>query len=316
MGVAEETAAGPAAWLRARLGGVAVPATLAWDEVARRDAGTYEERLLEYADDEGEATPAYLLLPKRRLLCAGIVVFHQHNSQWHLGKSEVAGHAGDPLQAFGPALARRGVAVLAPDAIGFEDRRVGTRGTVAAEDDWVQHYNQMAHRLLRGDLLMRKVVDDAMRAFTVLRGQEGVDPDRLGTLGHSFGGTTALYHAVLDGRPAFVGVSGAVCSFATRMRRGTSIGMVEAVPGLAKAWEMSDILATARRAGRGVLVVSASDDRFSRDADEVVAAARSRLGAQDAPPAIDHVRFVGDHPLTRERVDAIVEWVVRESGRP
>jgi len=48
--------------------------------------------------------PALLLVPEHP--CgAGVVALHQHNSQWHLGKSEVAGLAGEPLQAFGPALA-------------------------------------------------------------------------------------------------------------------------------------------------------------------------------------------------------------------
>ena len=76
------------------------------------------------------------------------MVFHQHNGAFHLGKSEVAGLVGDPFQAFGPALARRGIAVLAPDAVSFEDRRASGSGTDPHERDWLQHYNAMAYRLI------------------------------------------------------------------------------------------------------------------------------------------------------------------------
>lgn len=71
--------------------------------------------------------PALLLTPERPS-GAAVVVHHQHHAQWHLGKSEVAGLDGDRWQAFGPALARRGVTVMAHDAVGFEDRRPGGPG--------------------------------------------------------------------------------------------------------------------------------------------------------------------------------------------
>ncbi|MEO0559743.1 MAG: hypothetical protein AAF170_16345, partial [Bacteroidota bacterium] len=83
----------------------------------------YTRKRLEYEGLEGDPIPAILFMPRGTGPVGGVVIFHQHAGEWHLGKSEVAGDAGDPLQAFGPALASRGVAVLAPDAITFEDRR-------------------------------------------------------------------------------------------------------------------------------------------------------------------------------------------------
>lgn len=41
-----------------------------------------------------------------------VLINHQHNGERHLGKSEVCGLAGNPLQAFGPELARHGFVVL------------------------------------------------------------------------------------------------------------------------------------------------------------------------------------------------------------
>ena len=39
----------------------------------------------------------------------GIAVWHQHNGEWHLGKSEPAGLAGNPMHHTGAALAKRGL---------------------------------------------------------------------------------------------------------------------------------------------------------------------------------------------------------------
>ena len=83
----------------------------------------FERERIGYNGLEGDRIPAFLFTPQGRAARGGVVVFHQHNGEFHFGKSEVAGIVGDPFQAFAPALARRGLAVLAPDAITFEDRR-------------------------------------------------------------------------------------------------------------------------------------------------------------------------------------------------
>lgn len=116
----------------------------------------YERQALRYRVADGDVVDAFFLRPQGAGPFPAVVAYHQHNSQWHLGKSEVAGVAGDPLQAFGPALAARGVAVIAPDQLGFEDRRRNARGTAVGPDDWLEYYNAMAYRLLRGELLMTR----------------------------------------------------------------------------------------------------------------------------------------------------------------
>src|SRR4029450_974117 len=80
--------------------------------------GGYARSLVEYPAPDGDRIEAYLFEPDATPTRA-VLALHQHNSQWTMGKSEIAGLTGDPLQAFGPALARRGVLVLAPDAVGF-----------------------------------------------------------------------------------------------------------------------------------------------------------------------------------------------------
>lgn len=263
-------------------------------------ADGYDRTRIGYAGLEGDAIPAFLFTPQDRVPVGGVVVFHQHNGEFHFGKSEVAGLVGDPFQAFGPALARRGLAVLAPDAITFEDRRAAVRGVEPDDYDWLQHYSAMSWRLLDGDTLMRKCLDDAQRALGVLLQATGLDPQRVGIAGHSYGGYTALYHAAVDARCRFACISGSVCSFETRRRAQTGIVLFEAVPGLAQLLETHDVLAAI--GPRPTLVVSGSEDKYARDADAVVAHVSGDF--------ITALRVARGHALDQESFDAIVDWLV------
>ena len=157
---------------------------------------------------DGDEMPAYLLRPINVTTAPGVLALHQHASQWHLGKSEVAGLVGDQTNAFGPALAKAGLMVLAPDAVGFEDRRRTTSGTDPHPDDAAQHERELAYRLLHGETLAQKVINDAQTALSALIARTEVDPARVGVLGHSFGGNTVIFHAAVDQRVRFAATSG------------------------------------------------------------------------------------------------------------
>ena len=269
-----------------------VTAPLETVESHRRDG--YAERLVRYAD-----VPAYLLTPAGEGPFPAVAAFHQHNSEWHLGKSEVAGLAGDPLQAFGPALARRGVVVLAPDAIAFEDRR-------RAAGDGLGHFNEMAYRLLEGRLLATDVLADAARAVSVLAGLEEVDGGRIGALGHSYGGSTAIFLAALDERVRFACSSGAACTYRRRIADGTGIELAQLIPGILRAGDLDDVVALI--APRPLLLVSATSDPYSADADEI----EGRVAHGWA--ALEHARYDGSHALTSERFERIVDWVASRAA--
>lgn len=285
--------------LRERLN-LAVPAPVGFQRGEVKEADGFVRERIEYRGLEGDLIPAFLFTPTGRATLGGVVVFHQHNGEFHFGKSEVAGEVGDAFQAFGPALARRGLAVLAPDSITFEDRRGAVRGVEPDHYDWLQHYSAMSYRLLDGDLLMRKCLDDAQRALSVLIQAAEIDERRVGVAGHSYGGYTALYHAALDARCRFACISGAVCSFETRRREGTGITLFEAVPGLARQLDTHDVLAAI--GPRPTMVVSGTQDKYSRDADHVV--------SKVAGDFITELRVDRGHALDQDRFDAIVEWIV------
>jgi dienelactone hydrolase len=262
----------------------------------RRDG--YVEHVVSYV-----GLPALLLAPDEP--CGGgVVVHHQHHSQWHLGKSEVAGVAGERWQAFGPALARRGVTVLAPDAIGFEDRRPGGPGTEARPSDADDYFATMTHHLVRGRPLMRTVLADAAAAHGAL----GTLTGRVGGLGHSMGGATALWHAALDARVAFVAASGCACTYRDRIERGVGIEAAQAIPGVLELADLDEVVALI--APRPLLIVSADEDNYSRDAPAIVDIAAR---AYERSGALTHIRASGGHALTQDRFEAIIEWVIAQA---
>ena len=291
---------------------VVAPPVQVLDRVSRE---RFDMARIEFAGDEGDAIPAFLLLPHGEGPFPAVLVHHQHHGERHLGKSEVAGLAGDPLQAFGPALAERGLVVLAPDSIAFEDRRPNQKGTAAgrsSDEDWAQHYNQMAYRLVRGDTLMRKVLSDALRATALLAADPRVDARRIGLLGHSYGGNTVLFQGAVDDRAAFACSSGAAASYRGKMKSGTGIEMAEVIPGFTGRWDVEDLIAAA--APRPMLIVSAEDDAYSLDANDVVARAHAAYESCGAGARLEHRRFPGGHPLTQDRFDTIVKWVSRAAS--
>ncbi|MCA9055847.1 MAG: hypothetical protein KDA75_18560, partial [Planctomycetaceae bacterium] len=88
------------------------------DRTEQRDG--YRLEWLDYAVESGDRVPAVLLVPdgvSSQSPAPGICVWHQHNGEWHLGKSEPAGLAGNPMHHTGVALARLGYVVLCPDAL-------------------------------------------------------------------------------------------------------------------------------------------------------------------------------------------------------
>lgn len=274
----------------------------------RRDG--YVEQVVDYEGDEGNV-PALLLIPEHPR-GAGVVVHHQHHTEWQFGKSEAAGLCGDPRQAFGPALARRGVTVIAPDAVGFEDRRPGWPGTDARESDASDYFTTMCYRLVRGRPLMCTVLADAAAAHSMLAGLDGVDETRIGAIGHSMGGATVLFHAALDERLAFAVVSGSAGTYKDRMIHGVGIECAQAIPSVLEVGDVDDIAGLV--APRSLLLCSADDDEYSRDAPHIAAAAACTFRNAGAPEALQHYRAHGGHALTEERFDAIVDWVMTRLG--
>jgi dienelactone hydrolase len=264
-------------------------------------ADGYRRARISYPDAQGEPIPALLLVPEGEGPFPSVLALHQHNGERHWGKSEVAGLVGDPHNAFGPALARKGVLVLAPDARHFEDRRTGVTGTEPHRNDFVQHYNGLAHALVRGDTLARPVLDDCLRAVSVLSVHPGAVRGTMGVLGHSFGGNLALFLAALDQRVRWCVASGAACTYRHKLAHGTGLEFSLVVPGIAEMLDIDDVVGLI--APRPTLLVSAEKDPYSADAPEIVAK------LEPTYRRLRHMRYAGGHALDQERFDDILGWI-------
>jgi dienelactone hydrolase len=289
----------------------------------RWEEESYTRYLVEYDSSDGDVIEAFLLLPNGTGPFPGVLALHQHASQWTIGKSEICGLAGDRYQAFGPALARRGICVLTPDAIGFESRMAssGAGENLAPKLDperasaahWLQYYNALSYRLLRGDTLMRKVLSDSATGLAVLARHSQVDNRRLGVVGHSFGGNVALFLGALEPKLRYICSSGAACTYRRRMQDGTGIEFSQVIPGFTTRFDTDDLVKC--MAPRRVLLVSSSEDPFTRDADDVVRSARATFEALGRSDHLFHVRTEGGHALDEKRHNAVIEWLTSEANR-
>lgn len=148
----------------------------------------YRLEWVSYEVEPGERVPAIVIVPdgvKDRSRVPGIAVWHQHNGEWHLGKSEPAGLAGNPMHHTGVALARLGYVVLCPDALCFEQRRDPT-GTL--KDGSFERFEFLRY-VVAGKSMAWKNILDMRRAVDYLASRPEVDAERLGCYGHSMGST-------------------------------------------------------------------------------------------------------------------------------
>ncbi len=147
----------------------------------------YRIERIAFETEPGDWVPACVLVPDGARNAPGIAVWHQHNGEYHLGKSEPAGLAGNPMHHTGAALAKAGFVVLCPDALCFEERQ-DPDGKLAGGN---YERFQFLKYVVRGKCLAWKNILDMRRAVDVLAARPEVDGGRLGCYGHSMGSSHA-----------------------------------------------------------------------------------------------------------------------------
>jgi len=146
----------------------------------------YRIESLTYEVEPGDRVAAMLLVPEgvdAERPAPAVAVWHQHNGQWHLGKSEPAGLAGNPMHHTGAALAREGYVVLCPDALCFEERQSPHLKAGSFERFEFLRY------VVAGKCMAWKNILDMRRAIDYLCSRPEVQKDRIGCYGHSMGST-------------------------------------------------------------------------------------------------------------------------------
>ncbi len=211
------------------------------------DEGAFTRSFVTYEVEPGERVPAWLLVPAGEQPAGGwpaILAIHQHGGQYHLGKSELVGLVGDAQYAYGADLCRRGYVVLCPDMLCFEERRpAGGERQVGQDLDGFSYERYVfTSYLLNGACLQTKYLHDLTCALDFLTTYPGVNPARLGVIGHSLGGQEALWLTWYDAR---ITVAVSSCGFSlarTLIRDGINHNFALYIPGLLTVCDLDSLV--------------------------------------------------------------------------
>jgi dienelactone hydrolase len=147
---------------------------------------------ISFAAEKNDRVPAWLFIPSsQKNPVPGILCLHKTID---IGKSEPAGLGGSPDLCYALELAKRGYVTLAPDYPNFGE----------------YSYNPYSHGYVSASM---KGIWNHMAAVDLLQSLPGVDPERIGCIGHSLGGHNSLFLAVFDTRIKAVVTSCGFCSF-------------------------------------------------------------------------------------------------------
>ena len=160
------------------------------EQVGEEDGESYTLEKLVLDLNGIEAVPAFLALPKTRLVRAPAILYnHAHGGEYGIGKNElIEGRSALQDPPYAEALARRGICALCIDTWAFNERSGKTESETFKEMLW------------QGRVMWGMMVYDSLRALDYLVSRKEVNPDRIGTLGISMGSTMAWWTAALDER--------------------------------------------------------------------------------------------------------------------
>ena len=260
----------------------------------------FREHRVEYDVESGERIGAFLLVPDGvDGPTPAVFCHHQHASNFELGKSEVVGHAGDANQAIGPELARLGYVVIAPDAIAFEERN-WSLPTGQAE------YLELAFRLVQGKTLLAKAVHDVSVGIDYLGSLDFVAPERIGFIGHSYGGRMAIWAAALDNRIK-VSVSNCGCvNYKDSLDRDVGIQAEFCVPNILSFGDVEDVVRLV--APRALYISATNKDKYSRGAQAMCDYASDAFPERQLQCKV----WEGSHVFTPEMRNAAYQFLAEK----
>jgi dienelactone hydrolase len=168
----------------------------------------YVRYKMRYVVGDQEKIHAYLYIPNTAKKDPGfpaILAMHQMNDY---GKDEVAGIHGSKDYGYGYELAKRGYVVIAPDYLSMGERIfLGKQ-----KFDTLPFYKKYPNWSMVG-----KDIQDSMSAIDVLYTMNVVDQEKIGVIGHSHGGSNAIFAMAMDERIS-AGVSN--CGFSVISEEG------------------------------------------------------------------------------------------------
>jgi len=260
-------------------------------------------QLVRYEVEPGISTEAYLLrpaspsppppLPPGARGGRGVAVFH---STVDHSIRQPAGVEGAAEKAFGLKLARKGCVAFCPRNYLWPEN-----GRIAAQEEAQKFLERQPKS--KG---MAKMLYDALVAVDILANLPGVDPQRIGAVGHSLGAKETLYLAAFDERvKATVSSEGGIGTKFSNWNAPWYLG--PAIDEPAFTHEHHELLALA--APRPFLLVGGE----SADGDRgwpFIAAAQPVYELYGQPARIGQFNHRQGHAVPQEAERRIEEWLL------
>lgn len=300
--------------LRECLGPFPEPCELDPETIEVVDEGSYWREKVIFNSELDMAVVAYVLVPKdvrdgeRR---PAILACHGHGN----GKDDVCGiDHGERGRVEGITnlnydyarqLVMRGYVVVAPDWRGFGERKLG--GSLPPRDSCNVLFIK---GMLLGANLLTLNVWDAMQSVTYLQSRLDVDPDRIGCVGLSYGGTMTLFASALDERIRCAVVSCYLNTFESYALGLANFCGAQTPAGLLQYGEMSDVASLI--APRPLLAESGiRDGGFPiDDSRKAATAVRHSYAVAGVPKRFDVDEFDAGHRWSgRKAYDWLEKWL-------
>ncbi|NLJ40065.1 MAG: dienelactone hydrolase [Clostridiales bacterium] len=208
---------------------------------------------------------------------------------------------------FAVELVKRGFIVIAPDLLGFGDRRLDADKDKAAEENSCHMIS--TYLLMLGKTMAGHRTYDVLRTIDYLETREDVDVDRIGIMGISGGALVCGFATALDDRIKAVVLSGYTNTFLDSVM--SIFHCVDNfIPGIVNHAEMPDLLGLI--APRPLLVESGTEDPIfpietAKIAYERIKGVYRFLGEEEK---IDSDFFEGEHEISGAKAyDWLKRWL-------
>jgi hypothetical protein len=285
--------------------------------LSEEDGGTYVRRKVSLQVQPGDRMPAYLLVPKNlRGRVPAVLCFY--GTTRGAGKDTLVGLSGpapgtppEKNRAFALDMVEAGFVAFAADYLRDGERiRPGRRPY-----DTTDFYREFPDWSIHG-----KDAWDTMRAIDYLQTLDVVDPDRIGMVGHSYGGHSTIFTTAIEPRIRAAWANGPVSEFihhGSHWAVPAGGGASQSLPAMrpyvldpTRPAPLAFYEVMALAAPRALAVGQAVGER--RPLEEENHAAVRRV--YEALGAADRVRFVwyaGDHDFPPSARREAVAWLRR-----
>jgi dienelactone hydrolase len=178
-----------------------------------------------------------------------VICLHQHKGDYTVGKSEVVGLTqkvlSDGYYEYGVGLVKKGFVVIAPDFKCFEERR---SREFEARSKYYQKTGPEAYErfvamnyLLQGTTFQRRMILDIKSVFDYLSKRKDVNKEQIGCIGHSLGGTEAIFAAALIPEIKAAVANCGISTYRAIQEMYVNHNFAFYIPGFLNRWDNEDL---------------------------------------------------------------------------